>query len=80
MAKQVSTKLGIAVSEPKIMPINDDKTTTYLQALNRCKDMNPHMIVIILPMARADKYAAVKKFCCHTLPVPSQASQVFVRR
>uniref|UniRef100_A0A146L2S0 Piwi-like protein 1 n=1 Tax=Lygus hesperus TaxID=30085 RepID=A0A146L2S0_LYGHE len=72
MCSNVSSKIGIQVKKPTIWTIPNDNTQCYIQQLQRLKSLQVQIVVVILPIARADKYAAVKKMCCIEFPIPSQ--------
>lgn len=71
---KLGPQVGLRISKPQLLCINDDRTDNYIRTLRSTlsKD-NPQVMMIVFPVARTDKYSAVKKLCCIESPVPSQA-------
>lgn len=69
--KKSSNAMGIRVSQPQVVCLQEEQTLSYLNAL---KSMNSDIqfVVIIFNAPRTDRYQAVKKYCCCERPVPSQ--------
>lgn len=67
-----SGPMGITVSRPDVVQLNDDRTETYIQALRSKITTSTQIVVTICPTSRDDRYAAIKKVCCSEIPVPSQ--------
>lgn len=61
------------VGPPKIMEIRDDRTNSYLEAIEAgINQYNPQLAMIILPQNSSDRYSAIKKKCCVDRALPSQ--------
>ncbi|BES88029.1 piwi-like [Nesidiocoris tenuis] len=72
VCQQKGPRMGLQVANPRLVTIQNDDTQKYLQQLMQLRKENVDIVVILLPLQRADKYAAVKKYCCIDSPVPSQ--------
>ena len=70
--QRVATPMGIKVSQPNIVPLNDDKTDTYIRALRSNLTKTTQIVVAICPTSRDDRYSAMKKVCCSEIPIPMQ--------
>ncbi|XP_046396962.1 piwi-like protein Siwi isoform X2 [Ischnura elegans] len=70
----VSVGMGLRLPQPMEVSLEDDRLTTYIQAISRfCAPENrPSLMMIILPNNRLDRYAAIKKKCCVDSAVPTQ--------
>lgn len=73
---RVSRQLGVNLNRPVVVAIDNERTSTFVDA---CNGVPPNMqiVVVILPNNNKDRYDALKKiFCCeHPL-----ASQMVVQR
>lgn len=69
---KIGPQMGIKIMKPNIIPIPDDRTDNYIRSLRSTIKNNVQIVVIVFPLARTDKYSAVKKLCCVEEPVPSQ--------
>lgn len=69
--KRNSNAIGIQVNAPRVVPLGNENTVEYLQAL---KQLSPdtQFVVIIFNAPRTDRYQAVKKYLCCDRPIPSQ--------
>jgi len=65
-------KMGIAVANPRVVKLKDDRTETYLKELKQLIEPSVQLVVTIFPMAKTDRYSAIKKLCCVEMPVASQ--------
>jgi len=74
LMKQLAPKMGIQVDQPTVTYLENDRTDTYMRDIqaNVTKNKNLQLVVIIVPMQREDRYAAIKKLCNSELPIPSQ--------
>ncbi|XP_066589272.1 piwi-like protein Ago3 [Prorops nasuta] len=68
----VTRAMQISVSEPIRKVLRDDRIEGYLNALREVINNTLEIVVLVLPTNRGDKYAAIKKFCCVQMPIPSQ--------
>merc|ERR1712050_250976 len=64
--------MGIMVNAPEIIGLPDDRTDTFVRALQGAVNQNTQMVMVMVPNNRKDRYDAIKKFCCVDFPVPSQ--------
>jgi len=64
--------MGIAVANPRVVKLKDDRTETYLKELKQLIEPSVQLVVTIFPMAKTDRYSAIKKLCCVEMPVASQ--------
>ena len=70
--QQQGPKMGIPVSNPRVVKLKDDRTESYLKELRQLIDPSVQLVVTIFPQMKSDRYAAVKKLCCVEMPVASQ--------
>lgn len=70
-----SRPMGIQVSKPNVIVLENDKTETYAQTLRQALNVKTQIVVCLCPTSRDDRYAAIKKICCAESPIPSQVSQ-----
>lgn len=64
--------MGMGVCKPRIERLEDDTTSAYVKKLRSCINSSLQIIVLVCPTNRDDRYAAIKKVCCHELPIPTQ--------
>ncbi|KAE8573998.1 Putative Argonaute 3 [Halyomorpha halys] len=69
---KIGPQMGIKINKPDIVSIPDDRTDNYIRSLRSSIKNNIQIVVVIFPLARTDKYSAVKKLCCVEEPIPSQ--------
>lgn len=67
-----SSALGIRVSLPKVVMLENDRVDTFVNALRSHIKNGVQIAVCIVPTMRDDRYAAIKKVCCAEIPIPSQ--------
>ncbi|XP_074601974.1 piwi-like protein 1 [Brevipalpus obovatus] len=73
---QVARPLGIDLAAPKIFPLDNDRTSTYVECCKRVPN-SYKLVNIIVPNGNKDRYDAIKKiFCCEN----PRASQVVTTR
>lgn len=70
--KQCTTQMGMMVSMPRQIPLDDDRTETYAKLLRKELRASTQIVVVICPTSRDDRYATIKKICCTELPIASQ--------
>ncbi|XP_034669436.1 protein argonaute-3 [Drosophila subobscura] len=70
--KQCCRPLGMNISKPTIISLDQDRIDAFIDALRRNISKETQIVVCICPNSRDDRYAAIKKICCSELPVPSQ--------
>nr|XP_057926139.1 piwi-like protein 2 [Doryrhamphus excisus]XP_057926140.1 piwi-like protein 2 [Doryrhamphus excisus] len=75
---KVGGPLGVQVDRPMCVELRDDRTETYVKSIHSrlTSEPNLQLIVCILVGNRNDLYSAIKKLCCVTSPIPSQAINV----
>ncbi|OAD55711.1 Protein piwi, partial [Eufriesea mexicana] len=65
--------MGCRIENPRYYDINDDRSNTYSDALERImSSSNPELIFCVVSNNRVDRYSAIKKKCTVDRPVPSQ--------
>ena len=69
---KIGPQLGLKIMTPNFVALPDDRTDSYIRNIRASISGNIQIVVIIFPMARTDKYSAVKKLCCIVEPIPSQ--------
>lgn len=72
LLKEVASGMKYTMSSPKIIELNDDRVSTYGTELQNAIRLDPKFIMIILPNANADRYAAIKKITCIQSAIPTQ--------
>jgi len=70
--KKVGPPLGLAIGNPKKIPIQDNRPGTYIQQLDHVYAMKPEIVMIVIPNNKGEHYHAIKKKCCVEKPMPSQ--------
>ncbi|XP_054153870.1 piwi-like protein Siwi [Oppia nitens] len=69
--RQVLTPLGVGLGQPQINVIDNDRTSTYVEA-SKAVPPSCQIIVVILPNNNKDRYDAIKKIFCCDHPMASQ--------
>jgi len=69
---KVAPGLGMTMGKPKLMTLADNRPATYIQNLDKAIDIEPNLVMCVIPNNKGDHYAAIKKKCCVEKPVPSQ--------
>lgn len=70
---QVSGKLGFRMSQPRVHEIGDDRSQSYLSAIEEILSrVSVKLIFCVVPNNRPERYSAIKKKCCTDRPVPTQ--------
>ncbi|XP_074601873.1 piwi-like protein 1 [Brevipalpus obovatus] len=69
--RRVAEPLGVSLSPPKIIPLDNDRTSSYVEA---CQKIPPvcKLVNVIVPNNNKDRYDAVKKIFCCEHPMASQ--------
>ncbi|XP_076292717.1 aubergine isoform X2 [Lasioglossum baleicum] len=71
--QEVAQGMGCRFAPPRIWDINDDRSNTYSDVLERImSSSNPELVYCVVSNNRADRYSAIKKKCIIDRPVPSQ--------
>ena len=71
--KKICPTIGIQIRDPKIVPLNDDRTETYVKEVKaNVTQGQTQLVVTIMPTARDDRYNAIKKLCYVEMPIASQ--------
>ncbi|CRK90587.1 CLUMA_CG004289, isoform A [Clunio marinus] len=70
--KEVATSIMYEMSSPKLVELSDDRTNSYVQELREYLQKDPKLVMVVVPSAAADRYAAIKKLCCIEKSIPSQ--------
>jgi len=73
LTHEVGEPLGIKVGQPTMIKLQDDKTSTFVDALSRSLSRSGlQCVVCVLPTPNKERYDAIKKTCSVDLPIPSQ--------
>jgi len=72
LLKASCDEMQYPINAPKVVKISDDRTDTYIRALDELLNMDPTLVMLIFPNLRADRYSAVKKRTCVDRAVPTQ--------
>nr|XP_033336473.1 piwi-like protein Siwi [Megalopta genalis] len=71
--QEVANGMGCKFATPRFWDINDDRSNTYSETLERImSSSNPELVYCVVSNNRADRYGAIKKKCVVDRPVPSQ--------
>lgn len=70
--QQLAPRMGIQIATPKVMPLANDRTETYLQAMRSVIGPGVQMVMTVVPQQKSDRYAAIKKLCYVEMPVGNQ--------
>jgi len=71
--KKICPSIGIQIKDPRVCPLNDDRTETYIKEIKaNLRPGETQLVVTIMPTQRDDRYNAVKKLCYVEQPVASQ--------
>lgn len=66
--------MGVNISQPNVIVLNDDRTETYASTLRTKLTASTQIVVFISQSLKGDLYATIKKICCAESPIPSQVS------
>ncbi|XP_003708345.1 aubergine isoform X2 [Megachile rotundata] len=73
MLQESARGMGCTIENPRYWDINDDRSNTYSDTLERImSSSNPELVFCLVLNNRADRYSAIKKKCIVDRPVPSQ--------
>ncbi|XP_074604110.1 piwi-like protein 1 [Brevipalpus obovatus] len=77
--RHVAEPLGVSLSPPKIIPLDNDRTSFYVEA---CQKIPPvcKLVNVILPNNNKDRYDAIKRIFCCQRPMASQIVTTSVLR
>ncbi|XP_018335086.1 piwi-like protein Ago3 [Agrilus planipennis] len=64
--------MGINVNKPELHELRDDRTNSYIEAINAVVSADIQVLVFICPTSRDDRYAAIKRKCCTSIPIATQ--------
>ncbi|XP_017858424.1 PREDICTED: protein piwi [Drosophila arizonae] len=64
--------MGFHISCPREVMIYDDRTSSYIQALDDCATKDPKLILCFVPSDSPERYSAIKKRGCVDRAVPTQ--------
>ncbi|XP_031829627.1 aubergine [Nomia melanderi] len=71
--QEVANAMGCRIESPRFWDINDDRSNTYTDTLERImSSSNPELVYCVVSNNRTDRYGAIKKKCTVDRPVPSQ--------
>ena len=69
--QRVGAPLGLTMSVPKDITLENDRTSTFVEACRKVPD-SADLIVIIVPNDNKERYDTIKKLFCCDKPIPSQ--------
>ena len=69
---KASAGMGFQMGKPKEVIIGDSRTAAFVENINKCAEMNPQMLMVVVPNNKGDVYHAIKKVLCVDRPIPSQ--------
>nr|SIP62985.1 Piwi Like RNA-Mediated Gene Silencing 1 [Protopterus annectens] len=68
---KVVPSMGVRINRAVMIEV-EDRTESFLRALQQNVSDDTQMVVCVLPSNRKDKYDAIKKYMCIDRPTPSQ--------
>ncbi|XP_020807330.1 protein piwi [Drosophila serrata] len=68
--------MGFHIRSPEEMKIYDDRTASYIRAMDDCCRMDPKLILCLVPNNNAERYSAIKKRGYVDRAVPTQVVTV----
>ncbi|XP_008948124.1 PREDICTED: piwi-like protein 1 isoform X2 [Merops nubicus] len=68
---KVTPSLGIRMNKATMIEV-EDRTESYLRALQQSITPETNIVVCVLSSVRKDKYDAIKRYLCTDCPIPSQ--------
>ncbi|XP_074604112.1 piwi-like protein 1 [Brevipalpus obovatus] len=69
--RHVAEPLGVSLSEPKIFYLDNDRTSTFVEACRKIPGIC-QLVNVIVPNRSKDRYDAIKKIFCCEKPMASQ--------
>jgi len=69
---KVAPSLGMTIKAPKLFSISDYRAATYLASLDKVLELQPQLVMVVVPNNKGEHYAVIKKKCCLEVPTPSQ--------
>ncbi|EDW02946.1 protein piwi [Drosophila grimshawi] len=69
---RVARGMGFQISSPREVMIYDDRTGSYIQALDDCTRSDPKLVLCIVPSNNVERYSSIKKRGCVDRSVPTQ--------
>lgn len=69
---EVAVGMKYEMAAPKKVELSDDRTSTYVKAIEDIMQKDPKLIMIVVPTNTADRYAAIKRLTCVNKAVPTQ--------
>ncbi|EDV32449.2 uncharacterized protein Dana_GF14047 [Drosophila ananassae] len=69
---RAASGMGLRIKTPHELKIYDDRTATYIRAMDDCARMDPKLILCLVPNNNADRYSAIKKRGYVDRAVPTQ--------
>lgn len=71
--QEVARPMGCRLAPPRIWEINDDRSHSYSDVLEKImSSCHPELVYCVVSNNRVDRYSAIKKKCIVDRPVPSQ--------
>ncbi|XP_060658910.1 protein piwi [Drosophila nasuta] len=69
---QVARGMGFQIRSPRETMIYDDRTGSYIQALDDCARIDPQLILCLVPNNNTERYSSIKKRGCVDKAIPTQ--------
>ncbi|XP_023160702.1 protein piwi [Drosophila hydei] len=64
--------MGFQIRSPRQLMIYDDRTSSYIQALDDCTREDPKLVLCLVPNNNAERYSSIKKRGCVDKAIPTQ--------
>ncbi|XP_001352313.3 protein piwi isoform X1 [Drosophila pseudoobscura] len=69
---RAASGMGLKIRSPHVIKIQDDRTGSYVRAMDSCADMDPKLILCLVPNNNVERYSSIKKRGCVDRAVPTQ--------
>ncbi|KAL7738918.1 hypothetical protein ACLKA6_016921 [Drosophila palustris] len=69
---RVASGMGFQIHKPQEYITRDDRTGSYIQALDECSRMDPKLILCLVPNNNTERYSSIKKRGCVDKAIPTQ--------
>ncbi|BFF94970.1 protein piwi [Drosophila madeirensis] len=73
---RAASGMGFKIRSPHEIKIYDDRTATYVRAMDECVRMDPKLILCFVPNNNEERYSSIKKRGCIDRAVPTQVVTV----
>ncbi|XP_030384844.1 protein piwi [Scaptodrosophila lebanonensis] len=75
---RVGRGMGFNISNPTELKIRDDRTGTYVRAMDDCARLDPMLVLCLVPNNNVERYSSIKKRGCIDKAIPTQVVTIRV--